>query len=460
MKPFNKTNDILQASDIPPRATMTSRGEYKKQLAVLVAAAKANNLSFEDILPEKMLDHLKQMAELKTAREHIEQLEEREKDLKATNETLTNNIKEKQHEIDNLPAEYQALKVDLQQAQRQISLYRTTSEDAQERVERYRRQLDVIVGKQQADTFAAGKIEDLQIQIEEQQILINKLVEDNRKTKAMYEQLHDSDAKALERKDKQLANKEKELADKNEMLAGHHQRWADHIPVRTADSSSVPFNDADDEATLLDEVNDDYLEVQEQNIQLLQKNVALEENNAALKEQNDTLIAQLYKIIALQEQSLSAQPTAPQAPTTQNFTSIVPEAKSLNRFYDTIRQILGVFAQIFQASSNHESIPLSDLEAQLDDAQLALEDYYVAKEWMRADIQKSGYEDADQIALRKELGSMARSGFDSLSSLNTLYTGFWTFVNQLSEDPKTLSSLNGALCDVGRVQVIELNSVV
>jgi hypothetical protein len=439
---------------------MAGRGEYQKQLAALVAAAKANNLKFEDILPKEVLDRFQDMAELKTAREYIKELEECEKDLRATNETLTNNLKEKQLEIGSLPADYQALEVDLQQAQRQISLYKKTSEDAQERLQRYRRQLDEIVDKQRADASAAEKVEDLQIQIENQQAVINRLMDDNRKAEAVFEQLRESDTKALERKDKQLVKKERELAEKDEMLAQLHKRvdGAKYAETASIGATSILSIDMDDEETLLDEANDDHLEVQQENIELLQQNLALSEDNNALKDQNAALNSQLYKVVEFYEMSLSHQPVPSEAPKAQLLINAVPEAKPLNRFHQIFRQVIGVFAQMFRISSQEEALPLSNLANQLDAAQNALDDYYVAKDVMRAITEEADYDDTDQIALRKELDSMAQSASESLFSLNILYTDFWGFLNQLSNDPKMLSSLNGALCDADRIHVIDLDS--
>jgi hypothetical protein len=214
----------------------------------------------------------------------------------------------------------------------------------------------------------------------------------------------------------------------------------------------------DDEETLLDEANDDHLEVQQENIELLQQNLALSEDNNALKDQNAALNSQLYKVVELYEMSLSHQPVPSEAPKAQLLINAVPEAKPLNRFHQIFRQVIGVFAQMFRISSQEEALPLSNLANQLDAAQNALDDYYVAKDVMRAITEEADYDDTDQIALRKELDSMAQSASESLFSLNILYTDFWGFLNQLSNDPKMLSSLNGALCDADRIHVIDLDS--
>ena len=432
---------------------MSGRGEYQKQLTALVAAAKANDLTLEDILPDNLEEHFQEMAELETYRKYIKELEDREKELQTAKEILTKNLDEKQIEIDNLPAEYQVMRVDLQQAQRQIFLYKETSDDLQKRVERYRHQLKDIVDKQQADASAAGKIEDLQTQIEDQQTVINKLMDDNRKSEAMFEQLRESDTKALKRKDKQLAKKDKELTEKEEMLAKLHQQVQEANNVKAAldDTNSLLTDDNADMETLVDVLPDDSLAVWEQNIDLLQQNLSLVEQHQALEEHHIAVKSQLYEIMATYEYAAAQDCKA------QLFAAAVSETKTLNRFYKASFDVLDSFAKAFH--SPEADIPsLSYITAQLDTAQEALAGYDSVKKVVRAITDGSGNDDLDQVAFCKELDSLAASAADSMSSLEILHNGLWSFLHQLSGDPKMLSDLNGALCDADRVRVVDIYS--
>lgn len=431
---------------------MVDRGEFQKNMAAFMAVAKAKDLKFEEFLPEEILEHFQEMTELTTAREYIKELEDREKKLQAANETLTNDLDKKQTEIDNLPTEYQALKVDLQQAQRQIALYKETSEDAQGRVERYRCQLNNIVGRQQTDTAAAGKIEQLQTQVENQQAVINKLMIDNRKSETIFEQLRESDTKAIEQKDKQLAKKKKELAEKDKLLAELYLQVQEayHSKAVFDDADSVYFDNTDDAETLVDELQNDILEMQQQNINLLQQNLALAEHNRALEDQNTVLQEQLRHM------SQSIESTSVKDYTTQLSAAAVSETKSLNRFYEALYEVLAAFAKTFQASSQGDIPSLSHLIRQLDAAHDALDDFCTAKK-VRASTGESGEVDEDQMALRKELDSMAASAAESIISIEILHSGLWSFIQQLSDDPKMLSDLNGMLCDANYVPVVDID---
>lgn len=426
---------------------MAGRGEYQKQLAVLVAAAKANNLKFKDIVPDDVQEEFLEKKQLKEALEHVKDLEDREKEMRAANETLAKELDEKQSEIDNLPIEYQSMKIDLQQAQRQISLHKDTITDLNKRVERYRAQAKDIVDAKQADAAAAEKIENLQMGIKDQQTLINKLMDDNRKSEAMFEQLREVDAKALERKDSLLAKKDKELAKKEDLLAELRQRAqkTHNATVAREDIVFVSSDDDDGTKTFVDASQDELLATQEQNIDLLQRNLSLSVQNRALEEQHIQMKTQLYETLASQEYS------------DRSFAAIVSETKTLFRFYQASSQVLGSFAKSF--SSSKADIPsLAYIESQLDAAQEALNGYFEVQKVVRAINNQPDKNAMDQVALYKELDSLAATASDSASSLEILHSGLWTFLNQLSDNPKMLSDLNGALCDIGRLPFVDLNS--
>lgn len=426
---------------------MAGRGEYQKQLAVLVAAAKANNLKFKDIVPDDLQEEFLEKKQLKEALEHIKDLEDREKELRAAKETLAKELDEKQSEIDNLPTEYQSMKIDLQQAQRQISLHKDTITDLNKRVERYRAQAKDIVDTKQADAAAAEKIENLQMGIKDQQTVINKLMDDNRKSEVMFKQLREADASALERKDNLLAKKDKELAKKEDLLAELRQR-AQKTHNATVARDGIVFVSSDDDdgtKTLVDASQDELLATQEQNIDLLQRNLSLSVQNRALEEQHIQMKTQLYQTLASQEYS------------DRSFAAIVSETKTLFRFYQASSQVLGSFAKSF--SSSKADIPsLAYIESQLDAAQEALNGYFEVQKVVRAINNQPDKNAMDQVALYKELDSLAATASDSASSLEILHSGLWSFLNQLSHDPKMLSGLNGALCDIARVPCVDLNS--
>ncbi|KAJ4364764.1 hypothetical protein N0V95_000712 [Ascochyta clinopodiicola] len=389
---------------------MAGRGEYQKQIVALMAAAKAENLNFEDVLPAKILEHFEVMTELKAARELIKELDDRGGQLQTANETLTKKLSHKQKEIDDLPEEFKALKVELHQAQRQITLHKTMSEDSRQRSERYQRQLKETAAKQQTDASAADKIERLQAEVQDQQTIIAKLVEENQAAEAMSAQLRESDLKALAQKDKQLAKKVEELTGKNELLAKLDKELDEAFSLMTCDTEML-VDDPQEEPTV----------VQQENLQHAGSSTRREAQFSA---------------------------------------AIISEMKPLNRFYQAVFQVVNAFAMIFQATSIKDIPPVSYIGDQLDAAQIALGDYIDIKDMMRASIEELGGNDMDQIALLHELDVLAASATNSQIDLEVVHMGFWNFLNQLSDDPKMLSNLNGALCDADRVHIIDLNGCV
>lgn len=420
---------------------MVGRGDYQKQLAALVAAANASNLQFDDILPDDLKAHFQEMSELKRAREYVKELEEREQALQVENNALKKDLTDKQMEINNLPEEHQARKVELHQSQRQVELYKETSEDLSKRVARYRKQLEDIVGQQQATASATEKTEDLQNQIQDQQAVIDKLMRDNRESEAVFEQLRESDLKALERKDKQLAKKD-------ETIAELRQQVKDALACHNAPEDQSTGGLDDDVETMVEDMPNDPLDLWQQNIDLLQQNLSLSQDKEALEDRCTMVTIELSELKAAYDYSPAQDCKA------QLFAAVISEIKTMNRFYTGAFDVLDVFAKAFHAAT--ADIPSSAyIDNQLDMAQDALAGHNSVKQVVRA-VTDASSTDADQVALYEELDSLSSTAADSMSSLEVLNTGFWRFLNQLSDDPKHLSSLNGALCDAGRPGVANL----
>lgn len=434
---------------------MAGRSEYQKQLAALWTTAGANKLKFADIMPESIEEEFSQLNELQEARNMVKDLQERENQLQVANEALVKELNEKQAEIDNLPAEYQSAKIDLQQAQRQIANNKDTIDDLNNRIERYRAQAKDVVAMKQTDAAAAEKLENLQMQVQDQQTVIQKLKDDNRKSTALFEQYRETDRKALKRKDNllvkkdlELAEKTKQLADKDaelleaihalaekdnglehleDLLAGMHGR------MRRSKGHATTLDGNNDVEPLTDPLFDDFLAAQTENIALLQRNLRLAEDNRALEEQHIQMKAQLQETLASHE-SLD-----------RLFAAVVSETKTLLRFYQASSQVIHSFADFF-SSGNATVESFTKIEHQLDSAQEALKGYFQVKDVMRVGPDSPDDGDTEQIALCRELDSLAATASDSVSNLETLHVVLWTFLSQLSHDPKMMSALNSALC--------------
>jgi myosin heavy subunit len=396
---------------------MSGRGDYQKRLAALMSAAAADNLTFEDILPAEIEERFKELTELKQARVFIAELELRETELQTVNETLQNEVEKKQKAIDNLPDDHVARLTELHQAYRQIELHKQTEVHLNERAERYRQQLDDNVGKQHANTSAAAKIEALQAQVEHQQGTIAKLMDDNRKSEAIYKQLRESDKHTLESKTEQLAKKEA-------LIAQLHQQ----------------IDDATD--TLLTLKECDPLAVQEENVGLLSRNLSLSEENKALQDQYTMVKEQLGEILATGQDGRKAQ----------LFAAAISETKTLNRFFLNAFEVLKAFSCSFQTTPMR-----SIIEFHLDAAQEALAGCRAVKEAVRPDTDGAGDHDLEEYTLCKELDSMAVSAGVAMDSLEAVHGGFWKFINRLSEDPKVLSEVNAELVEQGRPRTIPVH---
>ncbi|OSS48967.1 hypothetical protein B5807_06841 [Epicoccum nigrum] len=395
---------------------MSGRGDYQKRLAALVAAAAADNLTFEDILPAEIEERFEELTELRQAREYIAELELRETGLRAANGKLKDEVKKKQKAIDNLPDEHVARMTELQQACRQIELHKETEEYLNERAERYRQQLNDSIGKQHAETSAAAKTEALQAKVEHQQGTIAKLMDDNRKSEAMYKQLRESDKHALESKSDRLAKKDA-------LIAQLYQQ----------------IDDAHDALSTFKEC--DPLALQEQNVGLLSRNLSLSEENQALQEQYTMVKHQLGEVLAA--------PYGHGSRKAQLFAAAISETKTLNRFFLNAFEVLKAFSRSFQTVPTR-----SGIEFHLDAAQEALAGCRDVKAAVRPVTDGTGDHDLEELTLCKELDTMAVSAGVAMDSLEAVHGGFWKFINRMSEDPKVLSEVNAELCDQDRPRAL------
>ncbi|KAF2997893.1 hypothetical protein E8E13_004163 [Curvularia kusanoi] len=407
---------------------MPGRGAYQKQIAAIVAAATVEKLTIDDILPAEVRDHFKESSDLKRAQEQIAELQCRETALQGEIMELKTDLESKRRKIANLPADHLTRQTELQQAIRQIEREKQISKNLAERLERYQQQLKDNIGKQHADVTAAGKLEDLQSEIEQQQAVITKLMGDNRETIAMFEKSQEADKNQLERKCNQLAKKDSQLAEKDALVDQLHQQ----------------IEDAHDVISTLEEL--DPLALEEQNVSLMSKNQSLTEDNKALQEQYNIVKEQLGEVLAIPYGTSHGFDRKARL-----FSAVVAETKMLNRFFVNGFQVLDALSCSFFAKEGEIPSRL-EIENYLDGAQEALGDYADVKKAVRIVPDRTGEYDPDQVALCKELDSMAISAADAMESLEMLHVGFWVWLDRMSDDPKMLSGLNWVLCDEGRLR--------
>ncbi|RMZ68630.1 hypothetical protein GMOD_00008356 [Pyrenophora seminiperda CCB06] len=183
---------------------MSNLGDLQKQLSLVVAGAQAQGYTIEQIMSEEMQGHFQEMTELKTAREFIREMETREKGLEADNVELLAKLKEKEQEIEDQPADFKALKVDLQQAYRTIEFHKQLAEDSARRAKRTELNFNKVVKDQIASDELAAKVARLQRELDQHQSTIAGLQEENQRAAEVFEALRAENAKVIAAKDAEL----------------------------------------------------------------------------------------------------------------------------------------------------------------------------------------------------------------------------------------------------------------
>lgn len=180
---------------------MASLGDIKRQLSVLMDSIKAQGFKFEDAMPEEMQDHFQEMAALAEARAYITDIEARQKDLQAANVDLQAQLQAKQAEIDDQPAEFKALKVDLQQSGRHVDYWKDMVKHEERRANSFERKLAKAVRLQSVADDDARKISRLESQVKDCEAMAFKILEENRRLTDQYEAEHDGTLKLIEEKE-------------------------------------------------------------------------------------------------------------------------------------------------------------------------------------------------------------------------------------------------------------------
>ncbi|KAH7071587.1 hypothetical protein FB567DRAFT_538451 [Paraphoma chrysanthemicola] len=184
---------------------MPGRGTLQKQLSHIMSVAKAEGYKLEEIMPEEMLEHFNEMTALKEAKEYIKEVESREKDLLAENVGLVEQIALKVAEINNLPEEFKAMKIDLAQALRRCEYYEKLAEDAEIRLERSQHKLAELSKLQSATDEDARKIQRLESELVKHEAAMFKLLEQNRTMADLQDSQQECEQERIGEKDAQIA---------------------------------------------------------------------------------------------------------------------------------------------------------------------------------------------------------------------------------------------------------------
>lgn len=352
---------------------MATLGDMKKQLSDIVANVKTKGYQIEDAIPDELRDHFKELSELKAAREYIREIQDREQDLQTHNNVLRAKIKEKEAEIDDQPAEFKALKVDLQQAHRQIEYYRELAEDSRRRAERYERELSLAVTDQAASDEVIARAERLQKELEQLRCTILQLQAENERAAETFTSLRAHDAAIIaanEAKFATILSHTSEVENESEQFSETFTTLVHNLESEVL-SASASLND-----------------------------------KAALVQKTETL-----------------------------YNAIVSEAAPLDRFFSRAFRILNIYQILFQSLSDPNRSGTSSLPLELDPLmEGARQDLYVYEQVHRTMCEEPGL--AEERA-RTHLNGISKSANEMMQSFNSIKADVAMFLTRLKKEPGT-----------------------
>ena len=350
---------------------MATLGDMRKQLSDIVANVKTKGYQIEDAIPDVLRDHFKELSELKAAREYIREIQDREQDLQTHNNTLRAKIKEKEAEIDDQPAEFKALRVDLQQAHRQIEYYRELAEDSQRRAQRYERELALAVTDQAASDEIIARADRLQKELEQLQCTNVQLQAENERAAETFTNLRAHDAA---------------------IIAANEAKFA-KILSHTSEVENESEQFSETFTTLIHDLESEVLSAS-----------ASLNDKAALVQKTETL-----------------------------YNAIVSEAAPLDRFFSRAFRILNIYQILFRSLSDpaHSSTPSLPLE--LDPLmEGASQDLYVYEQVHRTMCEDPGL--AGERA-RTYLNGISKSANEMMQSFNSIKADVAMFLTRLKKEP-------------------------
>lgn len=180
---------------------MTSRGDIHRQLSQIMGTINAQDYKLEDVAPTDMQNHFQDMVALNEARAYIKEVEARERELQESNKSLQAQLQAKQTELDDLPEDFKALRVDLRQSQICIDFHKGIAERESERAAQYQSKFEK-ASRQQLDTAEdARKIRQLEKHLSEREANVFRLLEENKSIRDVYEAKLDESLQRADDKD-------------------------------------------------------------------------------------------------------------------------------------------------------------------------------------------------------------------------------------------------------------------
>lgn len=368
---------------------MSTLGDMQKQLSQIIEESKSKGYKIEDVIPENMWNHFSEMSELIAAREYIHEIQAREQNLQADNNVLRAKLKEKETEINDQPAEFKALKIDLQQAHRQIDYYRDLSEDSRRRAQRYQRDLSLAVRDQVAFNEVIAKIEHLQNELGQHQSTIQQLQIENERAAETFTYLRAQDARLIAVNEAQVAaisSHASQIENENEQFNETLTALIDNLESEIS-SAAVLIND-----------------------------------KAALLRQTEIL-----------------------------HNAIFSEVAPLNRLFSRALKMLQIYQSLFQSLSDPYASGIASLPLELDPLmEGAMQDLYVYNEVHGTMCQGSGLA-GEQV--RTQLNGISKSASNMLESLHSIKGDVANFLARLKKEPGTWAATKAKFGISGKKKV-------
>jgi hypothetical protein len=379
----HRLSNKLNHSTLNQFTTMSSLGDIQRQFSQLLTTIKAQDLKLEDAMPQEMQDHFQDMAALKDTREYIKEIEAKEKDLDAANATLKTQLQAKQAEIDDQPAEFKSLVVELQQVKHRVDYYKNLSEHEQVRAERCERKLKEVTKLQAAADDDARRIQCLQQDVADSEAATFKLLEQNRTLAGQHEA-------ELERLTKLNDDKDNTIFVLRNMV---HQLEAEKTQV---DQSSE--EEMDTYGSLLD---------------------TLEQEKESASQIANSKTAMFYSQQLFNDKL---------------YATIASQLAPLNRFNDCVVDVLGAYQDMFDTFSDPSSLASARIPENVHILLDLADDHLGAYQDISAELQGNSelgkYGEA-QGAVVHQVNEIARSAAMQLDELNNLGKGVQAFLDRM-----------------------------
>jgi hypothetical protein len=356
---------------------MSTRGDIQKQFSQLMSIVNSQGFKLEDVIPSEVQAHFQDMVALKEARAYIKEVEAREQQLKEDSINLASKLNAKQAELDDQPAEFIALQVDLRQAQIRTDFFKGLANDAEERAARHQRKLAETIQTQTAADDASRKIQLLERDLAERERALLKLLAENRAMVDLHEAQRSQDLK---------------------LINGNGDR-------------------------IIDLIN--------HNSQLEVEKLEAIANSEATTATYDALVKDLEEEGLVVAELVDRQ-TLRQRDSDKLYAAISTELAPLTHFYNNAFSILNVYQCFFRDLSASGCTAISAMPPALDGLLDAACDNLESFQMLSAAIQIEGLA---QGKVRAQVDSMAKSAGQIYTSLDMLKQDVANFVNRSRNNP-------------------------